>query len=236
MSFYHDFLKNIGPKQGVYKWVPNDTAELFKKNKQAAQALGWTEDSITYVIDEYGFRNESIPNKTDTYDLYLGCSHTFGIGVNRPWPVNINTYTGNKMYNAARPGAGIDGCYRNLVYLVKQGYKFDNVFMLCPDESRVEFWDSFEGRWMTIAWWSHYKKSIIKAFNEPYYAQLNFEKTLDAIRGICLANELTLHYLTSDDVDEYIVEDKTARDLEHCGEHTHRIIASKFIKLYDNNK
>lgn len=235
MSFYHDFLKNLGPNAGKHKWTPSDTEELFQSQKKAAKKLGWHEDSILYVVDEYGFRNPDIPNKKETYDLALGCSHTFGVGINRPWPSNISKRTGNPMYNAARPGAGIDGCYRNLVYLLKQGYKFDNVFMLCPDDSRVEFWDDLEGRWMTIAWWSHYKKSIVNAFNQPYYARLNFEKTLDAIKGLCLSNEMTLYYIKDQDVDEFVVDDKSARDLQHAGENAHKLIANEFIKLYDNN-
>lgn len=236
MSFYQNYISSLLPSPGKRSWIPNDTEELFKQQEEAARKLGWTEHSITYNIDEYGFRNNSIPNKSDTYDLFLGCSFTFGIGVNKSWVDFVQQHTGNPSYNAGRPGGGIDTCYRHLVFLLKQGYKFDNVFMLSPDPGRVEFWDRTEEKWMTVAWWTHYKRSIIKAFTDEYYTRYNYEKSIDAIKGICYEKELTLHHFPHFEFDELINNDEKGRDLQHPSEAAHYQIAKNFIKLYDNHK
>lgn len=72
-------------------WMQADNQERFLRNnldakaKQKLDAMGWTEENITYTYNEYGFRSDSFEGEGV---LFLGCSFTQGCGIDweRSWP------------------------------------------------------------------------------------------------------------------------------------------------------
>lgn len=244
-NVYIDLIETLTPKYGDNLWATSDDEETWNKNqknllnRKKLEDLGWKKNSILYTCDRYHFRNSFDISTEETYTLFLGDSYTFGIGLNenQVWTSHVADYLGKPCYNAARPGYGIDSCYRILKYFLNQGYRFDNVFLFSPTPSRIEIYDDFEKKWMTVAWWTHYKKDLINKLNHEYFTTVNFDKTLDAIENLCNKNSLQLYHLnTENDCDDILVNDITARDLQHAGPDAHVEVANMFIKLYENNK
>ena len=240
---YVDLLETLKCSPGDHNWATSDDEETWdrhqadKATRKQLKKLGWTKDSITYRCDSLGFRNKFDLEKDQTYTLFMGDSFTFGVGLREQqiWTHHVKEFLDKPCYNAARSGYGIDSCYRTLKYLLNQGYKFDNVFLFSPSKSRVEIWDNFEKKWMTVAWWTHYKKDLITKLNHPYFSTINFDKTIDAIENLCTKNNITMFHLNTEECDDILFNDNTARDLQHAGPIAQEVIANNFIKLYDNN-
>lgn len=241
-KFIKDLVKGITASPNtVYKWMPSDTKELFaenlKTNRARLEELGWTTRKIDYHADNIGLRNTNSLELGKQYTMFLGCSHTYGIGLEpeHVWTHHVAQYMDTECYNGAFPGHGIDSCYRMLVYALENGYTIKNIFMLAPSPQRVEYYDEKEKKWMVIAWWSGHHKTLTKAVTHDYFTQVNYDKTYDAIRYLCLKNNITLVDLQAEDpeIDPIICEDRSARDLMHAGLETHKFIAEKFIQKYE---
>ena len=241
---YIDLLNGVNGGSGVHQWVSSDDEERWKENQKNLQSniklkqLGWSPESFSYRCDSYGFRNDEDIKKDVAYTLFLGCSHTFGIGlpIEDVWTSHVGKFLRKPTYNAARAGAGIDSCYRILKFLLNQSYKFENLFLFSPHPGRVEIWDEFEQKWMVAAWWTHYSKDILGFLNHEYFVKINFDKTLDAIENLCAKNNINLIHMNTDACDDIILEDATARDLMHAGKDAHEKIAYRFIDLYNVNR
>ena len=99
---------------GENDWCPADTKELFEKNRQAAVKEGWTEHNIKYKINSYGFRHHEEFREDRNSLVAIGCSNTFGIGVNyeQSWPYYVAKELGLNPINLGQPGGSIQACYR----------------------------------------------------------------------------------------------------------------------------
>lgn len=241
-KLYIDLMQGLKLTQGIHQWSTSDDLDTWKQNQKDPEKrallkkLGWEKDSISYQCDNLGFRNKKDLEKDKKYTLFLGDSFTFGVGLaeHQVWTHHVSQYLNGPCYNAGQGGASIDSCYRYLRFFLNQSYKFENVFLFSPTKSRTELYDAFEKKWMTVAWWSHYSKDVIEKFTNKYFTQLNFEKTLNAIENQCIKNDIKFFHINTDDCDHFMLEDTTARDLQHAGPKSHDRIAKQFIKLYDN--
>ena len=76
----------------------------------------------------------------DDGNVFLGCSHTFGIGhyLENTWSYKLHEKIGGKFYNISEPGSGIDIQYEYLKYF-KNKIKFKNLFHFFPGECFVRF-------------------------------------------------------------------------------------------------
>ena len=122
----------------TFNWFSSDTLPHYRSNKQTIHEYGWTEDNITYQFNEYGFRSDSFSDKEGA--LFLGCSHTFGVGVDfeSTWPYLISEELGIACWNLSQLGASINTCYRLGSYWIpKLIPKY--VFVMIPEYSRREY-------------------------------------------------------------------------------------------------
>lgn len=228
----------------VYKWMPSDTKELYeenlKNNRGRLQKLGWLDRSITYHVDSLSLRNKKDLELGKSYTVFLGCSHTYGIGLPEEsvWTHHVAQHIDTECYNAALAGHGIDGCYRMLYYILEKGYTVKNVFMLAPDSTRIEYFDKKSNRWNVIAWWTKHHLILAQVVLHSYFTRLNYQKTYDAIYGLCAKHNINLIDLSVEDPDvsELMRDNHNARDLMHPGEDAQRLIAEKFIEKYNNSK
>ena len=75
------------------KWLPWDTEERYienlKLNPQALENNGWINKEFTYQFNSFAFRCEEFTN--DPSILFLGCSHTVGVGlpIEHTWPTVV---------------------------------------------------------------------------------------------------------------------------------------------------
>ncbi len=121
-DIHHEY--GIGPMLGweSLNWYPRDDEETFNKNwdnqktRDILIQCGWTKTSIKYNSNRQGFRmnvdlNEVVPG---ICDFYLGCSMTFGIGVNLEdtWQIKMSNRLGILGLNFGIPGGSIESGYR----------------------------------------------------------------------------------------------------------------------------
>ena len=221
---------------GVYKFLHLSSEETYKynikKNKKQLIELGWTADSISYNINNYGYRSDEDFFEGDKCNVYLGCSYTIGEEVPyvNTWPYIVNKYLNDyKLYNLGISGAGPETCYR-----VLKGFSsivnIQRVFLLLPNVDRREIF--YRNVWTQINANSSLldKHMILSLFsNEEIYT--NKIKTLDAIRYVCLVNNIPLYLLDmyDDRLQQIQHNDRTARDLSHIGIKGHAQLAEMFI-------
>jgi hypothetical protein len=230
------FFNNTIPKNFETDWLPTDSYENFKNNikkhPKTIKSLGWTKNSICYKIDKYGFRNDF--EFTDQYyNLALGCSITFGIGVNEKdiWYNFLKKQFDEPFFNAGIPGGNIGGCYRSLVGLLNQGLKVKRVFMFIPAKNRYEIFDTSESKWRSVAWWSDHPDIVKKYLLTDETIDNFYQTNLLSIHHICEKNNIEIVALDSGDHTQIEICQK-GRDLRHPGIATHTLIGEVFYNEY----
>jgi hypothetical protein len=96
-----------------------DTEDLYNSNLQT-QSSDWYyyNNPITYSYNEYGHRSKSINELDfDNYILFIGCSHTEGIGLHQEntYANLVSTKLNCDYYNLACGGSGLDILFYNIV-------------------------------------------------------------------------------------------------------------------------
>lgn len=222
---HHDY---IGYKSGIHKWIPGDSERVFDHNFEKATALGWTKESITYKIDSLGHRNDFEIDKNKTYNVYLGCSFTYGIAVPNEniWVHVLNRHLNSPAFNLGVPGCSIDTCYRLLKYYIDE-IKIDNIFLLVPPLNRREIFR--KGAFTVCSIWTPDDFRPLANEND---LEINCEKTIDAIGFLCSSKNIKLTFMYSDKppLAGWIGQDLKGRDLQHPGIEIHEKIAMEFLK------
>jgi hypothetical protein len=222
-------------------WFSTDTQELFEKNKVNNQDIfdkfGYTEKSITYKFNNFGFRSPEFDEDCNSI-VTLGCSFTVGVGVKfeDTWPYLLSKLLKLKLFNLAQPGASP----LQVFHLAKFYLKYLNpkyVFILMPHMFRFGYANA--SAIQTLQLFHEYKKS---KYDKLDYEILNSEKLLP-----CLLKEFNNTYdlyetlyidaiqkNTSAPVyncslnDSPILRDMLARDLSHPSVKTHEKLAKNF--------
>jgi hypothetical protein len=105
----------------ISKWFPSDSQELFKSNtedkltKSLLNKLGWCDKSgnsvnIEYKLNKQGFRAKNLDLVDKSSILFLGCSQTFGVGMNIETTFSqiISDYFDMENLNYGQPGHGLE--------------------------------------------------------------------------------------------------------------------------------
>lgn len=236
-------LRNRSPKNKLLKWWPGDTKEKFMENTKYHFPLlkhnHWDAHSIDYQFDAYGFRNDQSFDKVQKYNLVLGCSHSFGIGVRNKdiWFNYLKPHFKEPFYNGSVAGCSPSTCLRTLKGLMQEGMKIKRVFLFIPDRSRTEIYnpDSRWNAWDTVAWWTNHDKNLIKYLLDENYLQYQYETILDSLESICQKNKIQYVFHPTDgqdEIDMMISNDRRGRDLEHPGIDAHKQIGEFFYDEY----
>ena len=238
-DIHHEY--GIGPMLGweSLNWYPRDDEETFNKNwdnqktRDILIQCGWTKTSIKYNSNRQGFRmnvdlNEVVPG---ICDFYLGCSMTFGIGVNLEdtWQIKMSNRLGILGLNFGIPGGSIESQYRVLrcwapilkprrvytlgTYLGRRELLEDNVPLNIGSPARG--WKNFaEDPRSELYWKSEIQISHIRAY--------------DAIRSVCRDYSIEL-YSIADNKRQIFSElngKREGRDLIHPGRIWHSEISN----------
>jgi hypothetical protein len=221
------------PKNQTLYWSGLDSLENFKKNPTP----GYTETSITYVYNSYGYREEEYDLTSQSNILCLGCSHTEGIGLRfeDSWPTLLKKqFSNSKVYNFGLGGGSSDTVARILTN-ISSIFNPLAVFILWPSTIRYELYNGgkpvFYGTWSIDA--EHYSLMDSKhTYNNFCKNKLIVELLQKRYNfNLCSIEVDSLPY----DIDfKRLGERSSARDL-HFNPHQHQEIARRFIEKYNAN-
>ena len=221
------------------KWIDVDNPMTFEGNKDFRKKynLDWTEDSITYKFNKFGFRSDEFDTSKDGA-LFIGCSHTMGVGSiwEETWPYMLSKKLNLLCWNLGQGGASSDSAYRLSHYWINV-LKPKIIFFLVPYECRREIFrfENLDLREAEIA--PHTEglhKELKKIILSDFDNYLNRQKNIEAILYKAQQNNTRVLILPAEIIDEVFNDDlmskRTARDGVHFGKEVHQWLADTFIK------
>ena len=231
---------------------------LLENDRDRFQKYNWVDENgklifPTYDCDWFGMRTHLTPK--DGISLALGCSYTFGLGnhIDQTWPSYLSKELNIDIMNLGVCGGGVDTCYRLLKAYTKD-FSVKNVFILIPGCYRYErFYNKSVGGIRHIRLLPNYPEltkeeqkiydvtwSKVESLDENVF--INFHKSLEAIRYICMKKNIRLFeylnptfYLPHESQNfDWPLKKYTSFCSVHHGPEIHEFITDKFAELYQS--
>ena len=232
------------PRNTTMYWEGTDNEKRWNKHCkdpekwQELKRNGWNEKTITYEIDDIGFRN---PPNTDPSKsvMTFGCSYTFGTGLRYEdiWPTKLLKYFPS-VYNVGVGGSSNDKC----VFIARgmiPYFKPKVVFHLMPDPDRIDIISEFTNNEMVTLLPNYLQnyEGYYKYRTDEYWQWLHEQRNMYALKRMCSKEGIPYVAIPIRDVPISLTgkrEDEIdwGRDLSHFGEEMHDIIAEKMMQKY----
>jgi hypothetical protein len=216
--------------------------KLIKNHPDNKSLKYYIENPIKYKFNNYGFRTPDDFNSTDEGNIFLGDSHTFGIGhhLENVWSYKLNNLIGGKFWNISVPGTGIMTSYRLLKGFIKE-MNVKNIFHYAPKYGRYEFFIDGIPTNIIINTYNHswdklFGEFIEKSLIDDVQIDFTYDSYCDAIRGVAAEMGVNYYYLDwKPTVDEYTTCDGSlqARDIFHFSTKLQHKIFLKFLENYN---
>lgn len=228
---------NLKHKNKLLYWFPMDTEELFQENllkrKDELEEHGWLNTEVGYEFDELGYRKQ-IKNDYKEQILFLGCSFTFGVGLDYKDSFTnlVADDLGMNNINRSIPGSSNDTAFRLCKdYLAHEKPRI--VIFTSPNPYRLELFSKQNEKII-----SHNVTSTmcdpelpdttrlpIYLFDDTF-STLNREKNSLAIEMLCVKNNIKFLHLRCEDMPWIDL----GRDLKHPGVKSNRLFADNILK------
>jgi hypothetical protein len=229
---------------------------LLEKDRERFEKYNWIDENNnlifpTYDCDWFGMRTHLTPK--DGMSLALGCSYTFGLGnhIDQIWPSYLSKELNIDIMNLGVCGGGVDTCYR-LLKAWTNDFSIKNVFILIPGCYRYErLYSKSVGGVRHIRLLPNYSDltkeeqkiydvtwSKVESLDENVF--INFHKSLEAIKYLCIKNNIRLYeylnptfYLPHESQHfQWPITKYTSFCSVHHGPEIQEFITDKFIELY----
>lgn len=215
------------PKGITKAWSGSDHADSLYNNPQKDL---WDGVNIDYQYNSQGFRTHDLESLYDAkVDIALGCSLTEGIGLpaHASWPSLVQEHRKYPMLNFGIKSGSTDTVARILTN-INGLYDIQTVFILWPESARFELYyqHKVEPVIPTTARSEHVWYMESEGSQVP---QQRFYKNQLIVRSFGL-NILELTAATVFKPESRGAPDK-ARDGQHYGYQSQRIVSWEFIKL-----
>jgi len=134
-------------------WFATDSEGSFKEelpeDPNNKDLLYYKKNPITYKFNNYGFRSHIDFYEGMEGNIFLGCSHTFGIGhhLENVWSWKVNQAIGGNFINLSIGGSGISTAAR-ILHAYKDFFKPKNIFLHHPHPYRYEHFNPATKRWV----------------------------------------------------------------------------------------
>jgi hypothetical protein len=199
------------------------------------------QNPIEYRINNEGFRTNDDFNSEDVGNVFLGCSHTFGVGLHleNTWGYKLNDLIGGKFWNLSIPGTGVMTHYRILKGYYKE-LKIKNIFHFAPrmypryefivNNKPMEFIIGSTNEEMDNLFGNLINESLL---NDDQL-ELTYNSHIDAIKW--LSHEIGANYYSCDMDEVFKIKNDIsleARDMSHFSVCTHDLIFKYFLKMYN---
>lgn len=190
------------------KWFSSDSSANFRYHYKKYPLLfkRYKDTPIEYTLNSYEFRTdfELEKDRRKKVDIFLGCSHTFGVGhyVENTWPYFMCKYTGNRLVNLAMGGHGTMHSFYHLLKYI-DFYNVQNVFHFQPIYPRYDYFNvstlkKRKGQVIHVhtphhvmingekpplmAWTPEYEREILVSDSYMHFSHI---QNITAIRGLC---------------------------------------------------
>jgi hypothetical protein len=211
------------------QWLSSDTQELYEKNlKTRVEELnqfGWTDSGIEYQFNSQGFRCTEFD--TDPGVMFLGCSHTMGIGMpeSETWTSLVANELKLRCWNLGLGGTSNDVAFRMAYHWIPI-LNTKLCVLMCPDKSRLEIIQHNDSSLQINLGDSNPPIECRAWYHSDHNAQINWIKNTMAIAEICRQHHVKFVYAT---VEKDFVKIDYARDLCHWGRKSHVMTAEKVL-------
>jgi hypothetical protein len=234
------FGKSQYEKDTTLEWCPMDSKELFDKNfkrfPKDKTLKFYIENPIEYRFNNFGFRSDDDFNTEELGNVFLGCSHTMGIGhhIENTWSHIVNQEVGGKFWNLSMGGTGLDTHFRVFLSFY-DSLKFKNVFHYCPPYFRFEYVDNHNH---FINYTSHSNGDddfFLNNLANDDNLHLNQVKNILTIKKLCEMVGAN-YYLVNQHIEYQPFDCIGARDLEHYSTRDQIRLSEIFLKKYHDNE
>jgi hypothetical protein len=213
-------------------WNGTDSQELYQKNliknRLLLERYKWIDRPITYKFNSHGFRADEF-DSTEPGVMFLGCSHTLGVGLpcESTWAHMVSSSLKLKNYNLGVGGSSNDTAFRLAHYWIEQ-LKPKLVVFFSPDKSRFELHIDDDQLYNISVWPIGFPMTDMFARNwlsNDTNSNMNYLKNTLAVKQLC--SEYGIKYVQEQV--QLVNGIDQARDLLHFGEKTHCAIAAMFL-------
>jgi hypothetical protein len=232
-------------------WIPMDTEENFNQLVRKGFPNKFDADSFNYELGKHGFRCDDF----DTIDftkqsiVYLGCSHTFGIGSPEEdiWCSILHKLLQehhNTEFNYINLGVG-GGCIDDYLRFMPYMKKFNphTIISCTPPTHRMilcnEVGAGYMGTWLrkSINHQNDYNAFFeLLKYNEEYFLY-KYDMTLHAIKSLADAMEIEFHeanirdtFFDIEEVKTQLGDEAHGRDGSHYSRKIHEMFATSYFK------
>jgi len=236
----HEYSPNTS-----HNFIPTDDENRFnvhlKTQNDNVSLRYYLQNPIKYNLNNGGFRTPDDFTSLEWGNIFLGCSHTFGIGhhLENTWCYKLNNIIGGKFWNMGIPATGVASHFRILFAYYKE-LKIKNIFHYAPQYPRYEFIERGTPTNYIIAdykedWKKNFGELMVNSLLTDEQCKMNWLSYTYAIRG--LASEIGCNYYLIDGSTGWHGKDDSlqARDLLHHTTLYHHSVYQQFLKLYDND-
>jgi hypothetical protein len=246
-SYGRSWYSTHGLVDKTVTWTPSDSEDRFEENmadpKKRAQLekFGWTRDNVSYTFNQYGFRADQFTNGVNDSIVFLGCSHTVGIGVDleSTWAYKVASSLGLRRYNLGVGASSADTCFRLAHHWIPR-LKPKYVIMLTPSHTRIEMvLEKYLVNFMPTM--STYIEKEYMGMLEGFYngwlahpanGEMNRLKNVMGVRTICnsLGGIPIIEIPSEETWYGELWRETLGRDLMHPGREWHERVAQTFIE------
>ena len=231
---YDSYYKNVANQ--TLDWLPMDTKELYEKNLKEKYKLlktnDWIDKSFTYKFNSYGFRCEEFTNESTI--MFLGCSHTQGIGLPSEcvWPELVSNNLNMHCANFGIGGGSLDTAFRLCHGWIK---KINPKIVMLLEPPGIRFELAHSNKTSNLSPFLGHDDVIYESFAKDWSSNetnnyLNSLKNILAIESLCSIEGVKFIKIDINELYNFqIVNNDYARDLTHCGKKTHQDFAKHML-------
>jgi hypothetical protein len=240
MRIYNDFIGS-DDSNTTLKFIGGDSKKQFiKSTKEMPKDWYYNNTEILYEYNNLGHRCKNFEDLDQTnYILFIGCSHTMGVGLEleKTYPYLLSEKLKMDYYNLAVPATGNDVLeYNLLTWFFKVNKKPKLVVIQWPDQSRFMEYDELRNHALECGTWStdpNYMSFVVNAEDTGMFSA-RVAMVENIIKNIIEIPMITFNFGNQRGYgiyDLHMSRIDRARDLGHAGIESHK----QFTKILFNH-
>ena len=245
MRIYNDFIGS-DDSNTTLKFIGGDSEQQFIQ-AVAKMPKDWYYNSteILYEYNNLGHRCKKFEDlDQNNYILFIGCSHTMGVGLEleKTYPYLLSEKLKMDYYNLAVPATGNDVLeYNLLTWLFKMNKKPKLIVVQWPDQSRFIEYDELRNRVLECGTWSTDPNYVSFVVNADGTGMYNARGVMveNMIQNITDIPVITFNFGNQRGYgiyDLYMPRIDRARDLSHAGINSHAKFTETLLNHIEVNR